>query len=202
MKGYPDKYFDLVIDDPPYFKGVGKLGYFGEKNSSINVKRGDYNIPVWDQMIPDETYLNEIVRISKNQIIWGIKVNGNSSFSDCEIASCTLHDSVRLFRYMWNGMNQAAGLNEPTKSQGNKRLNEKRIHPTQKPINLYKWLLNQYAKPGVKILDAHLGSGSSRIAAYDMGFDFTGYEIDVDHYAAQEKRFKQHITQLGINFKK
>lgn len=213
MARYPDKFFDLAIVDPPYFKGVGKLGYFGEKQSSIGVKRGEYAIPQWDKQIPAERYLEELLRVSKEQIIWGInyfkfyhtagrivwdKVNGDSPFSSCEIASCSLHESVRLFRYMWNGMNQAAGLSEPTKMQGNKSLNEKRIHPTQKPINLYKWLLSNYARSGNKILDTHMGSQSSRIAAYHMGFDYVGFEIDKEYFEAGNKRFKEQIAQQQL----
>lgn len=199
--------------DPPYFKGIAKLGYFGEKQSSIGVDRGEYDIPNWDNQIPDESYLKELVRVSKHQIIWGInyfmfyhtagrivwdKVNGDSPFSDCEIASCSLHDSVRLFRYMWNGMNQAEGLNNPTKMQGNKKLNEKRIHPTQKPINLYRWLLNKYAIPGQKILDTHMGSQSPRIAAYRMGFDYCGFELDKKHFAEGNKWFTEQTAQLNL----
>ena len=213
MAGYPDKFFHLAIADPPYFKGVGKLGYFGKKQSSIGVKRGKYSIPQWDNNIPDEKYLQELVRVSKEQIIWGInyfpwfhtvgrivwdKVNGDSPFSSCEIASCTLHDSVRLFRYMWNGMNQAESLSHPTKMQGNKDLNEKRIHPTQKPINLYKWLLNEYAGAGYRILDTHAGSQSSRIAAYQMNTHYWGYEISPEYYESGCRRFKEHAAQQQL----
>lgn len=213
MAGLPDKAFDLAIVDPPYFKGVGKLGYFGDINSSIGVKRGNYNIPKWDSQIPDEKYLTELTRVSKHQIIWGInyfkfyhtagriiwdKVNGNSSFSDAEIASCTLHNSVRLFKYMWNGMQQACSLSNPEIQQGNKKLNEKRIHPTQKPIALYKWLLKNYAKSGDKILDTHGGSMSSAIACHQMGFDFVLTEIDKDYYEAGVKRFNEAIKQQSL----
>lgn len=213
MARFPDKFFDIAIVDPPYFEGVGKLGYFGEKQSSIGVARGKYEIPNWDKQIPDEKYLNELVRVSKEQIIWGInyykfyhcagrivwdKVNGDSPFSDCEIASCTFHESVRLFRYMWNGMNQAECLKNPTKMQGNKKLNEKRIHPTQKPVNLYRWILNQYGIPGQKILDTHMGSQSARIAAYSMGFDYWGFELDKKHFTAGNKRFKEQTAQQKL----
>lgn len=213
MARFADKFFDLAIVDPPYFEGVGKLGYFGDKQSSIGVGRGKYDIPDWDKQIPDETYLKELVRVSKHQIIWGInyfkfyhcagrivwdKVNGDSPFSDCEIASCSLHESVRLFRYMWNGMNQAESLKNPTKMQGNKKLNEKRIHPTQKPVNLYRWTLNQYAKPGFKICDTHMGSQSSRIAAYIMDFDYWGWEINRRNFSAGNNRFKQETAQLKL----
>lgn len=213
MKRFPDKFWDMAIVDPPYFKGVGKLGYFGERNSSINVKRGEYHIPNWDNMIPDENYLLELVRVSRHQIIWGInyfkfyhaagriiwdKVNGDSPFSDAEIASCSLIETVRMFRYMWNGMQQAKSLSEPTVQQGNKALNEKRIHPTQKPVALYKWLLQNYAQPGFKILDTHMGSQSSRIAAYNMGFDYWGFEIDGEYFEKGNKRFKEQTMQTQL----
>lgn len=213
MRRYPDKYFDLAIPDPPYFENAGKLGYFGSYSSSLGVKRGAYNIPNWNGQVPDIHWLNEVIRVSKHQIIWGInyynfhhcvgriiwdKVNGDSSFSDCEIASCTLHDSVRLFRYMWNGMLQGKSLKEPHIMQGNKKLNEKRIHGTQKPVNLYKWLLSEYGKPGFKILDTHLGSGSSRIAADELGFDFYGCELDENVFLKEEKRFKQYKSQQKL----
>jgi site-specific DNA-methyltransferase (adenine-specific) len=209
----PDNYYDLVSADPPYFKGVGKLGYFGEKQSALGVKRGAYEIPDWDNNIPDEKWLKEAKRISKDQIIWGInyfpwfhtagrivwdKVNGESSFSDCEIASCTYHDSVRLFRYMWNGMCQAAGLHAPTTMQGNKKLNEKRIHPTQKPVPLYYWMFKKYLTPGAKIFEPYVGSGSARIAADMCGFDFTGCETNVSYFNSQEERFQNHIAQLKM----
>lgn len=205
MKSLPDKFFDLAIVDPPYFDGPNKLGYYGKNISSSGVKRSGYKVKRWN--IPGIDYFNELFRVSKNQIIWGVnyypygcfssgrivwdKVNGNSSFSDCEIAYCSLIDSVRMFTYMWNGMCQGKSLKEGHIQKGNKLKNEKRIHPTQKPIALYAWLLSNYAKQGDRILDTHLGSGSSRIAAYRMGFDFYATEIDKDYFEAQEKRFRE-----------
>ncbi len=152
-------------------------------------------------------------RVSKHYIVWGCnyfdfvfshgrivwdKCNGESSFSDCEIAATNCFESVRLFRYMWNGMFQGKSIAEGTVQQGNKSLNEKRIHPTQKPVALYTWILQKYAKPGDKILDTHLGSGSSRIAAYDLGFDFVGCEIDSHYFQAQERRFAEHTAQISL----
>lgn len=210
---FEDGHFDIAICDPPYYKGFGKQGYFGKINSSIGVKRGNYNIPEWDNNIPDINWLNEVIRVSKHQIIWGInyfdfihcpgriiwdKVNGNSTFSDCEIASCTFHDTVKLFRYMWNGMNQAKSLSEPAIMQGNKKLNEVRIHPTQKPIPLYELLLHTYGVPGQNILDTHVGSGSSRIAAEKRGFNFTGFEINKDAFLKQELRYNQFKSQTKL----
>jgi site-specific DNA-methyltransferase (adenine-specific) len=190
----------LAIVDPPYFSGPDKLGYYGKVLSQI--KRQSYNtIEVW--RVPDEEYFNELKRISNHQIIWGInyynikdigvgrivwdKINDASTFSDGEIASCSKIDTVRFFRFMWNGM-----------LQQNMKNKESRIHPTQKPIALYMWLLNNYAKPGDTIFDSHLGSGSSRIACDKLGFDFVGCELDRDYFEAQEKRFNQYKAQLRL----
>ena len=140
---------------------------------------------------------DELFRISKNQIIFGCnyfdypfgsgrivwdKCNGSSSFSDCELAYTSFHDSVRLFRYMWNGMIQGKSISEGHIQQGNKKLNEKRIHPTQKPVNLYRWLVQRYLKPGQLVLDTHVGSGSSLIAFEEYGLQYIGYEIDKNYY--------------------
>lgn len=211
MRAMPDGAFDLAIVDPPYFSGPERRGYYGSRVSKIGVHR-DYPIsPAWK--IPGQAYFYELRRVAKRYIVWGCnyfdyvfasgrivwdKCNGDSSFSDCEIAATNCHDSVRLFRYMWNGMLQGKSIAEGFVQQGNKALNEQRIHPTQKPVALYTWLLQRYAKPGWKILDTHLGSGSSRIAAYDLGFDFAGYEIDPHYFAAQEKRFADHTAQMTL----
>ena len=204
MRSIPDKFFDLAVVDPPYFDGPNKLGTYGRHITSSGVRRKGYKAIHWE--VPQEDYFEELLRISRNQVIWGInyfhysifgpgrivwnKVNGKSSFSDCEIAYCSMIDTVRMFTYMWNGMCQGKSLKEGHIQQGDKRKNEKRIHPTQKPIALYAWILSNYAKRGDKILDTHLGSGSSRIAAYKLGFDFYGTEIDKEYFDAQEKRFK------------
>ena len=215
MKLFGDKEFKLAIVDPPYFSGPEKRKYYGKEHSGIGVKRIDYDVTE-DWKLPDAEYFAELFRVSEHQIIWGCnyfdyifpsgrivwdKVNGDSSFSDCEIAYCSMHKSTRLFRYMWNGMMQGKSISEGHIMQGNKKLNEKRIHPTQKPVNLYKWVLQQYAKEGDNILDTHVGSGSSRIACYDMGFDFKGFELNKKHFDKQENRYKKHISQTRINFK-
>ena len=203
MKGYADGHFDLAVVDPPYFKGAGSDGFYGKKFTKEGRKKGHYKgIDNWDMNIPDENYFEELKRISKHQIIWGInyyefsgctgrliwdKQNDDSTFSNCEIASCTLISHVKIFRYLWNGMLQ--------KDMKNK---EVRIHPTQKPVALYDWVFSNYAKEGMKILDTHLGSGSSRIAAHKAGLDFTGMELDEHYYDAQEKRFNNYKSQLRI----
>lgn len=213
MRGLADKSFKLAIVDPPYYSGPELRKYYGASKSRTNVARRSYSVTeAWD--MPTDEYFQQLFRISENQIIWGCnyfsayipgsgrivwdKCNGNNSFSDCELAYCSLHDSVRMFRYMWNGMMQGKSIVEGHVMQADKRKNELRIHPTQKPVLLYKWLLQQYAAPGDNILDTHLGSGSSRIAAYDMGFDFVGCEINGINYLAQERRFRQHIAQLSL----
>lgn len=211
MKRYPDKYFDLAVVDPPYFTGPEKRGYYGSKVSKIGVHR-DYPVsPKWK--VPDSDYFEELIRVSKKYIVWGCnyykfvfspgrivwdKCNQGSDFSNCEIAATNLFDSVRLFRFMWNGMMQGKSISEGWIQQGNKAKNEERIHPTQKPVALYAWIFQNYAKPGDKILDTHLGSGSSRIAAYEQDLNFVGFELDKHYFDAQEERFQNHIAQLSF----
>lgn len=210
MRGIADGFFDLAVVDPPYFSGPERRDYYGKKESTIGVRRVNYGVSK-EWTVPDEKYFNELKRVSRHYIVWGCnyydyhfdpgriiwdKCNQSSSFSDCEIAATDLIDSVRLFPFMWNGMCQGRSVAEGRIMQGNKALNEVRIHPTQKPIALYVWLLQKFAKPGWKILDTHLGSGSSRIAAYGLGFDFYGCEIDKKYFDAMNKRFEQHC--LGI----
>lgn len=211
LRKMPDKCFDLAVTDPPYFSGPEKRGYYGKTGGGIGGRR-DYDIsPAWD--IPGREYFCELFRVSKRWIVWGCnyfdfrfppgrivwdKCNGTSSFSDCEIAATNCHDSVRLFRFMWNGMFQGKSIAEGHVQQGDKSKNERRIHPTQKPVALYEWIFNRYAQHGDKILDTHLGSGSSRIAAYNAGFDFTGFEIDKGCFDKQEERFLNYTNQTTL----
>lgn len=211
MSRYPDNFFQVAIVDPPYFSGPDRLGYYGKRKSATGVTRGGYKkIGTWD--LPDQKYFNELFRVSKHQIIWGInyyakfvdtpgrivwdKCNGASSFSDAEIASCSKIESVRLLKYMWNGMCQGSDFSGTM--QGNKKLNEKRIHPTQKPVAVYKWLLEKYAEPGDNILDTHLGSMSLAIACHDYGFNLHGCEIDPKIYKDGIKRVQNHIKQIKL----
>jgi site-specific DNA-methyltransferase (adenine-specific) len=191
MAKYPDKYFDLAIVDPPY--GIGFDNKIRESKNKF-----------WDNSIPNDNYFIELLRVSKNQIIWGANYfpflwqNGCKGFifwnkdvnfetySSGELAYTSFNKPARYFYYAWNGL--ADGIKGRNKK-------EKTIHPTQKPVKLYKWLLTNYAKQGDKILDTHLGSGSSRIAAYDMGFYFVGFELDKDYFDAQEKRFNDFKMQ-------
>lgn len=186
MKEFPDEFFDLAIPDPPY--GVGDF----VQEQTINKKYNrDYKCE-WNFSLPQEQYFKELVRVSKKYIIWGgnyykdfirdggtivwDKCNKSPVGSSAEIATTNLFNRVVLFKYAWAGF--VAAKKEDT-----------RIHPCQKPIFLYTWLLQNWAKPGDKILDTHLGSGSSRIAAHNLGFDFWGYEIDKEYFDAQERRF-------------
>lgn len=213
LSKFPDKYFFLASDDPPYFDGPNKRKFYGNEISPIKVKRIDYPITEsWG--VPEKEYFDELFRVSRHQIIWGVnyynyqfpssgriiwdKANGDSSFSDCEIAFCSFHDSVRMYRFMWNGMMQGKSVNEGHLMQGNKKLNENRIHQCQKPIALYKWQFDKYMKEGGKIISPHVGSGSDRIAAHDLGYDFYGCELNEDHFKNQNKRFENHILQQRL----
>ena len=209
MKRYPDKHFELAICDPPYFDGLKKLG-FTNAYTKIGVIRGGYKkAGTWK--VPDLKYFKELKRVSRIQIIWGInyftienlgpgrivwdKVNGDTTYSDCEIAYCSSIESVRMFRFMWNGMLQGLSIEQGTTQQGNKKLNEFRIHPTQKPVKLYEWLLKNYAKEGDKILDTHFGSLSIGLACHNMEYDLTAFEIDKDYFDAGQKRLIEHQKQ-------
>jgi len=212
MKKLPDKYCDLAIVDPPYFNGPNKRKYYGRNVNKLNIKRRSYEI-IEDWKVPDEEYFKELIRVSQNQIVWGCnhydyymgsgriiwdKVNGDSSFSDCEIAYCSMHNKTKMFRYMWNGMMQGKSISEGYLQQGNKSKNEVRIHPTQKPVNLYKWILLNYGKQGDKILDTHVGSASSLVACHEMGFDFIGFELDKGMYTLASNRLSDTMAQLNI----
>lgn len=198
LAGCEDKAFDLAIVDPPF--GVqysrGKHGF------GVNNHRPNREETKWDSEPPSLAYFTELQRASVNQIIWGgnyftdkLSVSKcwviwdkvgetkcQNPFADCEMAWTSFNKVVQKFTL------RQIGFISDTKDDG-------RIHPTQKPSELYCWLLQNYAKPGQTILDTHLGSGSSRIAAYDLGFDFTGIELDKDYFDAQEKRFAEHIAQ-------
>lgn len=211
MQQIPDHFFDLAVVDPPYFSGPERRGYYGKASGGVG-RRKDYTVsPKWE--IPGQDCFQELQRVSKKFIVWGCnyfsfrfppgrivwdKCNVGSSFSDCEIAATNCHDSVRLFRYMWNGMMQGKSVGDGSIMQGDKRKNEVRIYPTQKPVALYSWIYNRYANLGDKVLDTHLGSGSSRIAAYDAGLDFVGFEINPHYFKAQEERFLEHTAQMSL----
>ena len=197
MKKMADNQYDLAIVDPPY--GLGdRLVKGGKKGGMGSLRKlADDKVEKWD-IAPTGKYFNELKRISKNQIIWGAnyflnylcnndgliiwdKMNGTNVLADAEIAWKSLKGTTRIFRMH----HFSAGY-------------DNKIHPTQKPIKLYKWLLKNYAKEGDKILDTHLGSGSIAIACWDAGYDLTGYEIDKDYYDSAKKRINNHKTQLQL----
>jgi len=221
MARYPDNYFDLAIVDPPYGIGADKQSIkpilVKQKNgTTLKVKNtNQYTQKNWDNTIPMDKYFNELKRVSKNQIIWGAnyfgliggylvwdKLNGDSDQFDCEIAYNSFNNRTDLIYFMWQGMFQGVYCGRDVRKaliqQGNKQLNEKRFHPTQKPVALYKWLLDKYAKQGDKILDTHLGSGSIAIACHDYGFELTACELDKEYYDKAVKRIKNHISQQKL----
>ena len=206
MARYPDKFFDLAIVDPPYNVGASD-GNFGGKSKAparISGKTNGKNYANYN-ICPDNKYFDELFRISKNQIIWGSnyypqylyhsgaivwdkKNDHNHVLSDCEIAFQSFSKLVNIIRIAWGGFYKEDETNEL----------KYRVHPNQKPVALYKWILRNYAKPEDKILDTHLGSQSSRIAAWDGGFDFWGWELDEDYFRDGCKRFDNHIKQLKL----
>lgn len=131
------------------------------------------------------------------RIVWD-KCNDGSDQSGAEIAYCSLNNRVDIVRFMWRGMFQGKSISEGTVQQGNKKLNEKRIHPCQKPVAVYEWILQNYAKPGDLILDTHVGSGSSLIACHRMGFEYVGFELDADYYRQSNERLESEKAQLSI----
>jgi site-specific DNA-methyltransferase (adenine-specific) len=190
MARYPDNYFDLAIVDPPYGINAGKMTMGSGKH---NFKKGKD----WDSSIPDDEYFKELFRVSKNQIIWGgnyfplplnnnwviwDKLNPNLSFSEAELAWCSINKNVRIFK-RYSAMEDEDG---------------KKQHPTQKPILLYKYCLERYAKQGDKILDTHLGSGSIAIACHDYGFELTACELDAEYYEKAIQRIKNHTNQQKL----
>ncbi len=213
MKDKPDKFFDLAIVDPPYGIGMNKMFISKDRIDPRNGnlikckrnKRGE-----WDNKRPDPEYFTELFRVSKNRIIWGgnyfadllppkscwlvwDKVNGESDQADCELAWTSFNTAVRQIEFMWC-IAQGKSIEDGRTAQGNNKKWEEKLHPTQKPIALYTWLLKNYAKPNDKILDTHLGSQSSRIAAYKLGFDFWGTEIDADYFKQGCERFEKAIA--------
>lgn len=218
LRQQPGKSFDLAIVDPPY--GIGESGKSNATRGSAagsNKFKGTRNttgagIPStkfiekdWDREPPSVEYFNELIRVSKSQIVWGAnhfidrlpiaspcwivwdKVNGTTDFADSELAWTSFKSAVRNFRFQWNGM-----------LQGDMKNKEVRIHPTQKPIKLYEWLLQNYAKQGQRILDTHLGSGSSAIAAKNFGCEFVACELDSDYFDAACNRLRESLLQIDI----
>ena len=186
-----DNEFDLAIVDPPY--GIGDLGFCTQKTTRAKERQKSKN---WNRSTPNERYFSELKRVSKRQIIWGAnyyssltggrivwyKHQKHPNMSKCEIAYCSIHQKVEYVDIIWQNVNRK----------------ERIIHPCQKPISLYTWLLDKYASQGWKILDTHLGSGSSAIAAHNMGYEFHGYELDSEYYEAAKKRIENHQRQQRL----
>jgi len=190
MARYPDKYFELAIVDPPYGINVNEsIGrYKGQKHSGAKKV-------TWDNEIPNELYFNELFRVSKNQIIWG----GN--YFNLKPCKCFLIWDKLFSDELSFSMYELAWTSFDTTAKGfkyNPASDRPKTHPTQKPVALYKWLLDKYAKQGDKILDTHLGSASSVIAAHDYGFHFTGCELDKEYYEKGIQRVKNHIAQTKL----
>jgi len=195
LKRTPDNYYDLALIDPPYGIGANKMTL---GNGKKKIYRG---LNDWDKTIPNENYFSELFRVSKNQIIWGgnymteflpptsawlfwDKMTGLNDFADGELARTSFNGALRKITKQWLGANANDG--------------QDRIHPTQKPIYLYSYILNKYAKEGDKILDTHLGSGSIAIACHDHGFSLTACELDSEYYDKAIERIKNHISQLKM----
>lgn len=197
MKRIPDKYFDLAIVDPPYGIGIDGQKESTSKNPKYN--RKEHVQKDWDSAIPKKEYFDELFRVSKNQIIWGgnyfvehlkkstkgwivwDKGQHGLTMSDAELAFSSFQKPTRV-----KVINRVELLIDGT------------IHPTQKPIKLYHWLLNNYAEEGDKILDTHVGSASSLIACHDMGFEYLGFELDEDYYRMASERLEAHKAQLTL----
>jgi site-specific DNA-methyltransferase (adenine-specific) len=210
MKQYPDKYFDLAIVDPPY--GIDINNQSQGKGGGV-ARKIDYTKKNWDKSAPEIIYFNELRRVSKNQIVWGAnhfisrlpfdsscwivwdKDNGETDFADCELAWTSFKTAVRRFKWTWAGMRQQ-----------NMKNKEERIHPTQKPIALYEWILQNYASEGNLILDTHFGSGSIALAIYKvnrldkMNLHLTACEIDKEYIDKAIKRISESIKQGTLSF--
>lgn len=210
MKEFPDNFFDLAIVDPPYGIGVMTMNY--TKSGAVRThgyaaaKRRDYRKQSeWD-VKPNKEYFDELFRVAKRKIIFGGNYFADmlppsksfivwdkrcddsmrNDFADCEYAWAD-HGVARMYRFVWNGM-----------IQGNMKNKEERFHPTQKPVALYEWILNNYAKAGDKILDTHVGSASSLVACHNLGFEYVGFELDPEYYAKATARLEAVKAQISI----
>ena len=205
MSRYEDNHFDLAIVDPPYGIDAGNT-FSGDKRKSGKgaALKSSFKKKDWDKEVPNNHYFKELFRVSKNQVIWGAnyfsdvlppsmgwivwdKDNGTTKFSDCELAFTSFQRALRKYKFTWNGM-----------IQGDMKNKEVRVHPTQKPVKLYEWLLMNYAKEGDKILDTHLGSGSIALACHNLGYDLTACELDKEYYNAAIERIERHKQQLTM----
>lgn len=219
MKTLPDKAFDLAIVDIEYNIGASKPSTkpdtVKQKNGGyLKVNSNKYKHKDWDLKKSTPQYFKELFRVSKRQIIFGgnyyglsggylvwDKMNGSCDQFGCELAWLSFTDRTDIVYYLWSGMMQGLvcsnNINEALKQKGDKKLNQDRIHVTEKPILLYKYILENYAKKGDKILDTHGGSRSLAIAAYDLGFDHVSCEIDIDYHNDSKARFESHVADYA-----
>jgi site-specific DNA-methyltransferase (adenine-specific) len=199
MSRYPDNYFDLAIVDPPYGIGAGSKKFINRNTKNLKAEKF-YRDNDWD-VKPNKKYFDELKRVSKNYIVWGgnyfidnlepsrcyivwDKKTGDNSYADCEIALTNIDANARIYTKFWLGAHANNGT--------------ERIHPTEKPINLYGFILKNYAKEGFKILDTHLGSGSIAIACHDYGFELTACELDKEYYDKAIQRIVNHTNQKKL----
>jgi len=193
LKRYADNHFDLAIVDPPY-----GIGFSSKKQSNFGKGGINHEYKGWDKEIPKAEYWEQLFRVSKNQIVWG--ANYMTEFlkpSRCWISWYKMQEfSTNEFELAWTSFDETCKQFNLSRVQAYAGSNK--IHPTEKPIKLYDWCLNKFANEGDLILDTHLGSGSSRIAAYKGGFNFVGFEIDQEYYEKQEKRFNDFKSQLRL----
>lgn len=209
LKDFPDKYFDLAVVDPPY--GIKVFSKANEGRSKLAKSKAYREYAGGDNAAPDPEYFAQLKRISRNQIIFGAnhfmdkiaagfggeisspcwivwdKENGQNDFADCELAFTSFQTAVRIFRFRWAGM-----------LQGNMREKEVRIHPTQKPVALYNWIFENYTKRGQRIIDTHVGSASSLIAAHNYGLQFVGFELDSGYYGDASRRYEMETAQINM----
>jgi len=204
MKQFPDKFFDIAIVDPPY-GGVTQGGYMRNQISGGVAQNKVYHLAIWGCKAPTAEYFAELIRVSKNQVIWGGNYYANMlpnsqcwivwdkckpegvSYADFEMAWTSFDRAARLFRFMWHGM-----------LQGDMQHKETKIHPTQKPIALYKWILDNFSNKNDVVLDTHVGSASSLIACYETGHEYYGFEIDPIYYADAKKRLFEAESQVNM----
>ena len=204
MKDKPDNYYELAIIDVPY--GINESGQTNKTRGKLAISK-DYGNKNWDKEAPNSDFFDLLLKKSKNQIIFGAnhfidnfsfnvnsscwivwdKINGKTDFADCELAWTSFNTAVRKFSFRWQGM-----------LQGDMKEKQLRIHPTEKPIQLYKWLLKNYAKSGDKILDTHGGSMSIAIACHYMGFELDICELDKEYFNSAIKRFKENTRQIEM----
>lgn len=225
MPKFKDKEFSIAIVDIPYRIDVANMPYLKEMKTTVKQKNGTrlngnrnkkvYTSMDWDKQVPPQSLFDELCRVSEHQIIFGIEyTNWHSvgkgrikwdkgfsekmSFNQYEVAYCSMIDYTMDLTLLWAGMNQAKSLSEPMTQQANKQLNEKRIHPTHKPVLLYKKLLQLFGKQGMKILDTHGGGMSSVIACIDAEIPITCTEINEEYYNKSKRRILNHINQLNL----